>query len=111
MIESRGGAEDTRLKNSFRKLMDNGTHHIAASDLANHITSKELKVKPKNANISGLQIADLLAHSCRRYLFKKVLNMNDGKITFSDEIIAILEESKLFRYRNRIINYGIKKLP
>jgi len=98
MFESRGGKEDTRLKRSFRRIIENGTHNLSSDDLMSHFTSKELKIKPKNANISGLQIADLIAHPARRWFFKNVFDLNEGKTTFGDEIIKILEEDKFFRY-------------
>ena len=69
MVESRGGKEDMRLKKSFRRILEQGTHHLSSEDLQNHFTSKELKVKPKKANVSGLQIADLIAHPTRRWFF------------------------------------------
>jgi hypothetical protein len=111
MIESRGGKEDMRLKKSFRRLMDIGTQFLSAEKLAEHITSKELKVKAKGANIAGLQLADLIAHAVRRYAFKTVWDMQDGKQTFSDDIITILTKDKFFTYKNQIYGYGLKKLP
>lgn len=111
MVESRGSKEDMRLKDSFRRIMENGTHNLSTDDLRSHFTSLELKVKPKTANISGLQLADLIAHPSRRWFFKTILGMDDGKSTFEDEIIDILEKSKFFRYRGKIYGYGAKKLP
>lgn len=80
MFESRGGKEDTRLKRSFRRIMDGGTHHIGNQDLMNHFTSKELKVRSKTANISGLQIADLIAHPARRWFYKNVFTSTTVEI-------------------------------
>jgi hypothetical protein len=111
MFESRGSKEDMRLKKSFRRIIELGTNNLNASDLQEHFTSKELKVKPKTLNITGLQIADLLAHPARRWFYKKILDLDDGKVTFSDKIIEILEKSKFFRYNNQIYGYGAKKLP
>jgi hypothetical protein len=111
MIESRGGKEDMRLKKSFRSLMDKGTNYLTSEELNKRLTSKELKVKSKGANIAGLQIADLLAHSVRRYAFKTILKRNDEKTTFSDSIIDILVAGKFFKYKGRIYGYGVKKLP
>ena len=91
--------------------MNEGTQYLSAAQLAEHITSKELKVKAKGANIAGLQIADLVAHSVRRYAFKTIWKKDDGKTTFSDSIIEILEKDKFFKYKNRIYGYGLKKLP
>ena len=111
MIESRGGKEDMRLKKSFRTLMEKGTNYLTAAELNQRITSKELKVKAKSANIAGLQLADLIAHPVRRYVFKNILKMDDGKTTFSDAIIDILAAGKFFKYKGRIMGYGVKKLP
>lgn len=111
MFESRGGKEDMRLKTSFRKLMDNGTHNLSSEQLLEHITSKELKIKSKISNIAGLQIADLLAHPSRRWVFKNLLEMDEGTSTFSDKILSIMEQEKFFRYQDKIIGYGVKKLP
>jgi len=111
MIESRGGKEDIRLKKSFNNLWENGTHFLKPDELHERLTSKQLKVKPKTANISGLQLADLLAHPCRRYIYKSILDKKDNKKTFSDEILKILVKDKFFKYKSKIVGYGIKKLP
>ena len=65
IAESRGGKEDKRLKDSFSRLWQNGTEYINADIFRQALTSKELKVKPKANNISGLQLADILAHPSR----------------------------------------------
>jgi len=35
MVESRGGKEDMRLKKSFRRILEQGTHHLSSEDLKN----------------------------------------------------------------------------
>jgi hypothetical protein len=65
MGESRGGKEDRRLKASFEKLWNEGTQYISPQRFHDVFTSKQLKVKPKSNNISGLQLADLIAHPSR----------------------------------------------
>ncbi len=111
MFESRGSKEDMRLKKSFRSIMESGTHNLSADDLQEHFTSKELKVKSKQANIAGLQVADLIAHPVRRWCFKNIFNMHEVSNTFGDKVIEILESKKFFRYNGLIISYGDKKLP
>lgn len=111
MVESRGAKEDMRLKKSFKTILESGTHNISSEDLQSHLTSLELKVKSKQSNIAGLQIADLIAHPARRWCFKNLYNIVDNKYTFGDRIIDILESSKFFRYKGEIKSYGIKKLP
>ena len=110
MFESRGGKEDTRLKESYRNLFKNGTDYIRANDIDETLTSKELKIKPKSANISGLQLADLLAFPTRRYALKHYNLLNDGRETFNEKIIEKIE-SKFFKRDNVIEGYGIKLLP
>ncbi len=110
MIESRGGKEDMRLKKSFRRILDNGTHFIESEKLQKLITSKELKVKPKSLNISGLQFADLLAHPARRYIFR-LYEIDEGKrFVFGDEIIEIIK-TKFYEGKDKVEGSGIKKLP
>jgi len=73
MAESRGGKEDRRLKASFSKLWEEGTEYLSPERFHSVFTSKQLKVKPKSNNISGLQIADIIAHPSR----KEILSEND----------------------------------
>jgi len=110
MIESRGGKEDIRLKKSFRKIMESGTHFIESNKLQNIITTKELKVKPKMLNISGLQLADLIAHPTRRYIFRFYGIEEGKKYVFGDQIIEIIK-TKFYEGKDGIEGHGIKILP
>lgn len=110
MIESRGGKEDMRLKKSYTRIYENGTQFIDAQRLQKRLTSKELKVKPKMLNITCLQLADLIAHPSRRFMFRK-FGIDEGKgYVFGDKIIEIIE-GKYYKGRAGIEGYGIKLLP
>lgn len=111
MIESRSGKEDMRLKKSYRELIENGTQYLKADELMEHLTSKEIKVRNKHSNIAGLQLADLLAHTMRRYAFQEIFDINDEKTTFSDDILKVLKNNKIFDYKGKMVGYGIMKLP
>lgn len=91
MIESRGAKEDRRLEKSYRRIFEKGTNYIRSEYLQKQFTTRNIKVKPKTANISGLQIADILAYPARRYIFKQNGLLKDKRITFNEEIIKILE--------------------
>jgi uncharacterized protein DUF3800 len=66
MAESRGGTEDKELKGSYEWVYERGAwRYLKAKAVQQALTSKELKLKPKSANIAGLQLADLLAHPVR----------------------------------------------
>jgi hypothetical protein len=109
LAESRGKREDLLLKDTYRKFFIEGTEF---KRLAMAISSCELKVKPKDQNIAGLQLADLLAHPARRYILREYGLLEDYRDVFGDRIVNILCDQKFRRSPNgTIIGYGIKKLP
>ena len=74
-----------------------------------HITSNELKIKTKQNNIAGLQLADLVAHPSRREILllnKRIEEKSDKP--FSNEIIRIIQD-KYDKEGEKI--YGRKLLP
>jgi len=113
MVESRGGVEDSKLKDSYRRLYERGTDHIPPTRWQAGLSSSELKVKPKSANIAGLQLADLIAHPSRREILLEHQQVVDKRDTFGDQICAILRQSKYQRdgRTGQIEGYGKKLLP
>jgi hypothetical protein len=107
MAESRGGKEDIRLKKSFHKLWENGTEYVEPAQFQKSLTSKELKVKPKTANVAGLQLADLIAHPSRSEILDEQALLGRPLAKFSRQVISILQE-KYDRDRGKI--YGKKFL-
>lgn len=71
MSEARRGKEDVRLKERYRTLRNHGANSVSAIELQSVLTSREIKVKTKEANISGLQVADLLAHPSRNAVLEE----------------------------------------
>jgi len=113
MVESRGGKEDSKLKASYTRLYESGTDNIPAARWQERLTSRQLKAKPKNANIAGLQLADLIAHPSRREVLLDARLVVDDRDTFGDRICAILRRSKYHRNwrTGEIEGYGKKLLP
>jgi hypothetical protein len=67
MAEARGGTEDRELKAAYQNAYERGyLGYLTPSEVQSALTSKEVKLKPKLANIAGLQLADLLAHPVRK---------------------------------------------
>jgi hypothetical protein len=112
LVESRGGKEDQKLMTSYSSLYQNGTNFIDAANLQSRFTSTELKVKPKLANIDGLQIADLVAYPSRREILKEKNLVSPDPETFCDRVTEVLQQKYL---RNpatgEIWGYGKKWLP
>ena len=105
MAESRG-KPDRRLKNSFSSLWEKGTDYVKPRDIQKVLTSKQLKVKLKANNISGLQLADLLAHPSRNEILKE-----QGFLMklppFAEKVVKILQ-NKYDRKGCNIYGYGKK---
>jgi len=92
MAESRGGKEDRRLKKSFARLWENGTDYVNPEQFQDALTSKNLKVKLKSNNISGLQLADLLAHPSRNEILLEEGLLDKKHAPFAKSVVEILQE-------------------
>ena len=101
MAESRGGKEDKRLKASFQKLWNEGTQFIPPERFHEVFTSKQLKVKPKSNNISGLQLADLIAHPSRNEILSENNLLDKPLAPFAKKIIRILQ-LKYYQHHGKI---------
>lgn len=111
LAEQRGRAEDARLKDSFRRLYEEGTEYVSAEALRSALTSKELKVKPKSNNIAGLQIADLIAHPSYRSM-KTERERKRLPNDFGTKVAEILAKSKYLRSPGgKVDGWGRKWLP
>ena len=92
MAEARGGKEDRRLKNEFQNLWKNGTNYVDPSQFQQALTSKELKVKAKSANIAGLQLADLIAYPSRAEILYERGLLGRDLGTFPRLVVDILAD-------------------
>jgi hypothetical protein len=111
MAESRGGKGDMKLKESFHRIWENGTERLPPDQIQMRLTSSQLKVKPKIANVAGLQLADLIAHPS---FIATVARHEDRPLpeTFGGQIALILETDKYQRRPDgRIEGWGRKWLP
>jgi hypothetical protein len=112
MVESRGGNEDKKLQDSYHGLYENGTDNIPSDRWKERLTSRELKLKPKITNVTGLQLADLVAHPSRREILIEHQLVVDERDVFGNQICEILRRDKYLRSRTGLIEgYGKKLLP
>lgn len=114
MGESRGGKADMRLKKSFRRLWENGTDWVRAETIQSVLTSCELKVKKKDNNIAGLQLADIIAYPSYKYVLEQYHALEGQRIGgFGRRITEILVNTKYLRNPSsgEIAGWGIKYLP
>lgn len=113
MIESRKGKEDRQLKAVYTRLCENGTDHVPPEVWHACLTSRQLKFNAKEANIAGLQLADLLAHPSQREVLIEHHLIVDDRSTFGNQICAILRHGKYYqnKHTGQIEDYGKKLLP
>jgi hypothetical protein len=107
MAESRGGKEDMRLKKVFTELWKNGNSFIEPKRFQERLTSKQLKIRPKTANVSGLQLADLIAHPSRTEILMECGKLETAVPPFGLQIMEILK-AKYYQRGSRI--FGKKML-
>jgi hypothetical protein len=113
MAESRGGKEDRLLKESYTYVFERGVWAMQAQSFQSALTSGALKLKPKAANISGLQLADLLGHPVKNWVLQKHgLLTGDDLAPFAKRLLEIAE-NKMNRhlYDGRIEGYGTVLYP
>jgi len=100
LAESRGGSEDRITKQTYIEIY-NGRGYNPIKDANMFFSSKEIKLKPKSANIAGLQLVDLLSHPARRYiLLKNNLAPDIKSSSYEQRIVDIFIESKFHRDQN-----------
>jgi len=111
LAESRSTKVDRDLRDAYQSIYSVGTKWIDGEVFQRRLTSRELKLKKKSDNVTGLQLADLLAHPS----FKATLLRRRNEPLASDfggRIAAILEAGK---YRcspkGEIDGWGRKWLP
>ena len=90
MTESRGGKDDRRLKKSYTQLWEQGTPYLPPDRFQARLASKNLFVKPKSNNISGLQLADILAHPSRCDILREKDLLGRPMPAFGKKVVAVL---------------------
>lgn len=112
MAESRGKKENKQLAMSYRRIYARGTDHVPANMFQIRLTSNEIKLRQKSANISGLQLADLIANPACRDLICRATKQ-EMKAAFGRRVVEILYRKKYLRsiYDGHVSGWGVKWLP
>jgi hypothetical protein len=99
MVEAMSAKKDRALEAKYRHLLINGFLQHTHYDLIKYFTSVELKVKPKSDDISGLQMADLLAAICFHVCYAKYgQTVGPGLAGFSRRVGELIEAEKFVRH-------------
>jgi len=107
LAESRGKTEDRILKGAYEHIHNNGDMHHKATWFQQALTSNSVKLKQKKANISGLQLADLVAYPARQDILIERGYVEEPSEAFGRRIATVLEgKYNKHLYDGRIEGYG-----
>lgn len=107
LAESRGGKEDMQLKEAYKRVYESGTQWRKSKFFKNSLTSKEIKLNPKRANIAGLQLADILAHPIKQeILFEKGEIQGIGQSFGRRLCETVSSKYNVNVYQDKIEGYG-----
>ena len=112
IAESRGGTEDRLLKESYAYVYERGVWVTPANTFQEALSSRELKLRNKSANVSGLQLADLLGHPVKQWVLTNAGHSSGDQPPFAARLMEVVEP-KLNRqlYNGRVKGYGWVLFP
>jgi hypothetical protein len=113
MAEARGGVEDRLFSDSYTRIYERGTWMTEASFFRAALTSRQLKLKQKSANISGLQLADVLCHPVKQYVLRQYGFVGPEEIgDFAKQLhLIVAKKFNAHLYDGRIEGYGYVLYP
>jgi len=112
LAESRGGREDRLLKDSYQRIYERGAWQQRAPFFQEALTTRQLKLKPKRANIAGLQLADVLGHPIKQHMLIESGLIDAEPGPFAGKLLEVAE-GKFNRhlYDGRVEGYGKVLFP
>jgi hypothetical protein len=112
VAEPRFKKQDKRLKRSFSYIYDHGTEHIPAATVQRCLTSREIKFEPKEANVCGLQLVEVIAHPSHQAI-KALFTGQPMTARFGLKVVEMLLRSRYSRHpkTGMIEGWGQKRLP
>jgi len=112
MAESRGGREDILLKESYTRVFERGVWITPAQTFQSALTSSQLKLKSKLANISGLQLADLLGHPVKQWILRQNGFVEEEASAFAARLMKIVAlKFNRHLYDETVKGYGYVLFP
>jgi hypothetical protein len=116
MIEARDKKLDAKLRRPYQYLYTQGTSdglalRMPAKRIQARMTSREIKIRSKTANIAGLQLADIFANpACAAA--RTIRERRPIPASFGGKLVEILEVLKYRRSADgKIEGFGRKWLP
>jgi hypothetical protein len=111
MGEARDPTHDKHLRRAYARLYRHGNNYHSAENFQARLTTGELKLVRKGADVAGVQLADALAHPAHRAL--KFAQLKEPQPEdYGTFLVRILERYSYDRHPERgIRGFGTKWLP
>ncbi len=107
MAEARGGVEDKAFSAEYERLYRSGGPYLPRELVQGTLTSSKPKMKRKERNIAGLQVADALAHPLTRDVLVAYERLPNLGSTFADLVVSAVRQHYNRRMdTGRIRGYG-----
>jgi len=106
MVESRQKKEDRELKAAYETVYETGTQWRGRDFFRNVLTSHKIKLKPKKANVAGLQLADLLAYPSKQEILVSEKRIDDNQV-FGEQICRVIQDKYNKQvHQGKVMGYG-----
>jgi hypothetical protein len=111
MGEARDPTHDKQLRRAYSRLYQRGNAYHSAERFQARLTTGELKLVRKGADVAGVQLADLLAHPAHRAM-KFARLKEPAPEDYGTFLARILQRYNYDRHPERgIAGFGTKWLP
>lgn len=107
MAEARGKEEDLQLAQAYRRVYESGTLMFSHEHHQKALTSHDIKIQAKRANVAGLQLADILAYPVKQaFLVEKGVTTDPGDVFGKRVIEAAGTKFNQNEWRGQVTGYG-----
>jgi hypothetical protein len=107
VAEARGKEEDYLLRSVYKEVYLNGTSYLSQKIAQKTLFSSELEIRKKSENISGLQLADILAHPATRDVLFAYKRLDTLGSVFTEKMVSQLRSKYNRKFGSGTVNgYG-----
>ncbi|MFN2384224.1 MAG: DUF3800 domain-containing protein [Gemmatimonadota bacterium] len=107
IAEARGARENRELNNAFREVRTEGTRYLPSAIACETLLCENIRIEPKDKNIPGLQLADLLANPLTRNVLQATGRLESGITGFGAELVRVATPKyNMRRDTGKIDGYG-----
>lgn len=96
VVEGINPGLDEEIGSAYRRFYENGSDYMPPRVVQAVLTTRELKIADKEADVQGLQLADLLASTCFAHI-KHLRGFPAIKDEFGKEVADLMEMEKFYR--------------